>query len=92
MNNKNSTPIKGCKGVCHNWRKVPYIGRHNVVNGFANGKVACSSCEILFDKSHLKNKKFCSCCGRQVRFKPVTSKTKKDIIITEALSPVIIGV
>ena len=72
--NKNSVPVKGCKGHCSKWLTVSYAGRHNVVNGFANGKVGCTTCEVMFDKSHLKSRKFCLCCGRQVRFKAVNKK------------------
>ena len=83
-NNKNSVPVKGCKGICLKWHTKHYGGRHNVVNGFADGKVGCSTCEIMFDKSHVKNKKFCKCCGKQVRFQSRSSvksinKNRKSI-------------
>ena len=77
-NNKNSVPTKGCKGICLKWHTKHYGGRHNVVNAFAEGKVGCYVCEILFDKSHVKNGKFCKCCGKQVRFKSRSSVETKN--------------
>ena len=73
-----TAPIKGCKSKCDKWDTVYYAGKHNVVNAFAVGKVGCSVCEVLFDKTHVKNGKFCKCCGKQVRFKSRSSVETKN--------------
>ena len=78
-----TVPIKGCKGKCLKWHTVHYAGKHNVVNAYTEGKVGCSVCEVLFDKSHVKNGKFCKCCGKQVRFKAKTSSVPKKMTPTQ---------
>jgi predicted amidophosphoribosyltransferase len=61
-----------CKGVCHH-HKPRWISQ---TLRYANGQKRCASCEqyLVWDG------KFCPCCGRLLRHKPRTIKSKQMFV------------
>jgi len=73
---------QGCKSLCNRWEFLNGTGGgYNFVKAKAKGWVHCPTCEKLFsiENTYLSKYHFCKCCGKRVRIRMLSKKSKNNL-------------